>query len=121
MKWFGLYAQVVLYVLAGINHFIRPNMYRSIVPHGLPWRDEIVWVSGAAEIICGGLLLFPATRIFGAWCIIALLIAVFPANIQMLVNFSKANNPNTWMAWLRLPVQALLIYWAFLYTRPTVF
>ena len=39
MKWFGLYAQVVLYVLAGINHFVRPNMYRSIVPHGLPWRD----------------------------------------------------------------------------------
>ena len=121
MKWFGLYAQVVLYVLAGINHFLRPGMYRSIVPHILPWRDQIVWLSGVAEIICGLLLLFPATRTLGGWCIMALLIAVFPANIQMLLNFIKTNNPYTWIAWLRLPVQFVLIYWAYHYTRTIVF
>ena len=52
---------------------------------------------------------------------ILLLVAVFPANVQMLLNFMRGHNPYTWIAWLRLPVQILLIYWAHQYTRPTVF
>jgi uncharacterized membrane protein len=107
----------VVYIAAGINHFINPAMYRKIMPPWLPWHAELVLISGLCEIGFGVLLLFPATRIFAAWCIIALLIAVFPANIQMMFQFRANNHPYLWVAILRLPLQVLLIWWAWQFTR----
>ncbi len=108
-----------LYVMAGINHFVHPAMYIAIMPSFLPVSSSgaLVVISGVCEILFGILLLPPQTRKMAAWGIIALLVAVFPANIQMAVNFYRENNPQTWLAYLRLPLQIVLIIWALLYTR----
>lgn len=106
-----------LYMLAGINHFVNPDFYQKIMPPWLPWHFELIYISGAAEIILGLLLFFPQTRRAAAWGIIALLIAVFPANIQMMVNYYQAQNPYLWVAVLRLPLQLLLIWWAYKVAR----
>ena len=84
----------------------------------MPWHKELVFISGVAEIMCALLLLFTKTRRFGAYCTMALLIAVLPANIQMLVDYARADNPLLWIAILRLPLQLLLIWWAYSFTKP---
>ena len=113
MKKISLYLMIVLYIAAGINHFWHPETYMQIMPPWIPWHTELVILSGIFEILLGLLLLFPSTRRFAAWAIILLLIAVFPANIQMLINFSNESNPNLWVAIIRLPLQILLIWWAY--------
>ena len=117
VKKFSLYLMAVLYVLAGIYHFLHPEFYLRIMPPWLPWHKELVFVSGIFEIIFALLLIPRWSWQFGAWCIIALLIAVFPANIQMMLNYMKENNPNVWISVLRLPLQLLLILWAHLFTK----
>jgi len=117
MKKISLYIMILFYTIAGINHFIRPGFYLQIMPPWLPGHDLLVFISGIAEIICALLLLFPASRRTGAYCTIALLIVVFPANIQMLVNYYHNNNPKLWIAVVRLPVQLLLIWWAYGFTK----
>lgn len=107
----------LLYIAAGINHFVRPGMYKRIMPAYLPWHLELVYISGACEILFGLLLLPVATRPTAAWLIIGLLLAVFPANIQMAVNYARASSPWLWIALLRLPLQLVLIWWAWCYTR----
>jgi uncharacterized membrane protein len=109
---------VLLYFAAGVNHFIHPAPYIKIIPPWLPYPQEVVVISGICEIICAILILLPATRVFGSWCLIALLIAVFPANIQMSINYYKENNPAFWGTILRLPLQAVLIFWAYKFTKP---
>jgi len=114
---FFLYLMAAAYVLAGMNHFWHPGGYLKIMPSYIPAPAVMVAVSGICEILFGLLLLPVSTRIAAAWLIIALLIAIFPANIQMLVNFYRRNNPYLWVAILRLPLQLLLIWWAWLYTH----
>jgi uncharacterized membrane protein len=86
------------------------------MPPWLPWHYPLVYISGAAEIVLGILLIPGETRVVAAWGIIALLIAVFPANLYMAGQMKKKNHRFTWIAMLRLPVQAVLIYWAWRYT-----
>jgi uncharacterized membrane protein len=105
-----------LYTAAGVYHFIRPKFYVRIMPSWLPYHLQLVYISGIAEIILGILLCFTSTRIFAAWGIIALLIAVFPANVQMMLNYQQQHHPYTWVAILRLPLQLVLIWWASRYT-----
>jgi uncharacterized membrane protein len=119
MKKISLYVMILFYAGAGINHFIRPEFYLQIIPGWLPQHKALVLISGIAEILCAVLLLFPKTIRAGAWCTIALLIAIFPANIQMLLNYSRNKNPMLWIALIRLPIQLLLIWWAYIFTRPT--
>lgn len=107
----------VLYVAAGLNHFVHPGVYRKIMPAWLPWHTELVFISGICEIVFGVLLLVPATKHLAAWGIIALLIAVFPANIQMMLNDFPKSNARLWMSILRLPLQLLLIWWAYNFTK----
>ena len=104
---------VVFYVAAGINHFVRPRFYISIMPARLPYHKELVYISGACEIVFAVLLLFPATRRLAAWLIIGLLIAIFPANVQMMLNYWHQHNPLLWITIARLPLQILLIWWAY--------
>ncbi len=120
MKKISLYIMVLFYAGAGINHFISPAFYIRIMPPWLPWHNGLVFISGIAEIICAMLLLFTATRRMGAICTIALLVAVFPANVQMLIDYYRDNNPMLWVAIIRLPVQLLLIWWAYTFTKPTL-
>lgn len=116
MKDWLLYGMAVLYVAAGIYHFVRPKIYVKIVPPWLPSPLMLVYISGVIEIVLGLLLLPESTRSFAAWGIILLLIAIFPANIQMLSNYRRRHHPQTWVTVLRLPLQLALIYWAWLYT-----
>ena len=120
MKKISLYIMILFYAGAGINHFIRPDFYLKIMPAWLPLHKELVFISGIAEVLCAVLLLFSKTRRLGAWAAIALLIAVFPANIQMLLDYKHDNNPMLWVAILRLPIQLLLIWWAYSFTKPMV-
>ena len=107
----------ILYMIAGVIHFLHPLQYVAIMPPSLPYPLTLVYISGACEIVLGLLLIPPATRRMAAWLIIALLIAVFPANIQMMLNYRHEHNPELWVTILRLPLQALLIWWAWVYTR----
>jgi uncharacterized membrane protein len=118
MKKISLYIMILFYAGAGINHFIHPAVYLQIMPPWLPWHSQLVFISGVAEVLCALLLLFSKARRVGAWALIALLIAVFPANIQMLLNYKQDNNPMIWIAVLRLPIQLLLIWWAYSFTKP---
>jgi uncharacterized membrane protein len=117
MNLVGRILMALLYMLAGFNHFWHPPTYLSIMPPWMPAHTLLVAISGVAEIVLGaGLLWTPVSR-YAAWGIILLLIAVFPANVQMLINWKHTGHPHLWLAWLRLPIQLLLIAWAYLYTR----
>jgi len=85
----------------------------KIMPEWLGWHKQLVIISGIAEITLAILLLFKRTQKLAALGIIMLLIAVFPANIQMMLNYYKEQNPMLWLAILRLPLQLLLIWWAY--------
>ncbi len=119
MHKISLWVMAGLYVLAGINHFVRPGMYVSIVPRFLPESSyrPIVYVSGVCESVLGLLLIPAVTRPMAAWLIIGLLIVIFPANIQMTIDFTRRHNPYTWLTWLRLPLQLVLIWWAYTFAR----
>lgn len=107
----------VLYIAAGINHFVHPVMYLQIMPPWLPYPAALVLISGICEVALGTLLLLSSTRQLAAWLIICMLIAIFPANIQMLLNYMDQNNPLLWIAVVRLPLQAVLIGWAYGFTK----
>jgi len=103
----------LIYVFAGILHFIRPQVYLKIMPPYLPWHMALVQVSGACEILGGAGLLIPATRRIAAWGLVALLVAVFPANVYMATNPVEAGAAefSAALRWGRLPLQAVLIAW----------
>ena len=117
MRNISLILMVLLYLAAGINHFIHPEPYRSIMPPWLPFHSAFIAISGVCEILFALLLLQKRTRVVAAWLIIALLVAIFPANIQMFINYGRSGNPLLWIAIVRLPVQGLLIWWAFGFTK----
>ena len=107
----------VIFVAAGANHFINPKFYLNMMPAYLPWHYALVIVSGVAEIVLGVGLLIPQCSQAAAWGIILLLIAVFPANIHMALNPELYPSIPPVALWIRLPLQALLVLWAYWYTR----
>ena len=116
LRKFSLLAMIAVYLLAGINHFIKPAMYYPIIPPYLPWPVTINIISGIAEIILAGMLVFKSTRRLAAIGIIIMLIAFIPAHVYMIQKggcMSAAVCIPAWAAWLRLfPLQFLLMYWA---------
>ncbi|MES1224504.1 MAG: DoxX family protein [Bacteroidota bacterium] len=116
MKEFFLYAMALFYIGAGSYHFIRPKFYRRIMPPWLIWHMPLIYISGAFEIILGILLIPEATRNSAAWGLVILLILIFPANIQMMLNFKRKRSPYLWITVLRLPLQIVVIWWALKYT-----
>ncbi len=112
-----LYVMSLFYIIAGVNHFAHKEMYLSIMPLWLPFGVALVYVSGVFEILFGILMLPSITRRFAAWGILLLLIAVFPANIQMSINYYRDSNPDFWLTVLRLPLQFVLIWWAHQYAK----
>lgn len=120
-----LYLMATLYIVAGVTHFLVPEAFAQIVPPMLPYPLALAYLSGLAEITLGVGLLIPRTRKLAAWGIIALLIAVFPANIYMAVSdvtvtgvFGRTLDPSATVRWGRLPLQVVLICWAWWYTCP---
>lgn len=109
----------VLMVLAGVNHFVSPDPYVAMMPAALPAHLALVYVSGVAEIAGGLGLILPRTRRAAAWGLVLLLLAVFPANVNMAVNHLPLGERTlpAWALWGRLPLQAVLIAWAWWYTR----
>ncbi|MBW4515720.1 MAG: DoxX family protein [Timaviella obliquedivisa GSE-PSE-MK23-08B] len=107
--------------IVGITHFIKPEQFARIVPPQLPSPLGLVYISGFFEILGGLSLLVPSVSVAAAWGIIALFIAVFPANINQAINsISIEGIPDyPWLYWLRLPFQAVLIAWAWWYTKPS--
>ncbi len=108
----------VLFVLAGANHFIHTQFYVSIMPAYMPWHLVLVYVSGAAEMLLGVMLLFRRSERLAAWGMIALIVAVTPANIQMAIHPELYSDYSQAVLWARLPLQVFLIAWAFWFTRP---
>lgn len=111
------YLLCAFFILAGLNHFINPAFYLKAMPPYLPWHLFLVCFSGFFEFALGVLLLVPACTRIAAWGLIALLIAVFPANIHMAINPELYTDINPIALWLRLPLQAVFIAWAYWFTR----
>ena len=101
---------------SGTLHLVAPGFYRRIVPRVLGHTDALVALSGTCELVCAALLLIPSTRRLGAWATAALLVTVFPANLQMALDGGLKGAPfpadNAVAAWLRLPLQVPLVWWA---------
>jgi uncharacterized membrane protein len=108
------------FYVAGALHFIKPGAYLKIMPPYIPWHVAMVRVSGVFEILGGLGLLASETRRAAGWGLIALLIAVFPANIYMATNPIDAGAASIApvLRWGRLPLQLLLVLWLLWCTRP---
>jgi len=114
-----LWGMAAFYVVAGLMHLARPDYYLPMMPPYLPWHSELILLSGLAEAGLGIAVLIPALRARAAWGIILLLIAVFPANLHIAMHnvpvFGAAQGAGIWN-WVRLPLQLVLILWAWWYT-----
>jgi uncharacterized membrane protein len=107
--------------LTGTLHFVIPRSYEAMVPEPVPAKEAVA-VSGVAEILGGLAVLHPATRRLGCWWLLALLIAVFPANVHMAVNPERIRGLDLdkvprWALWARLPLQPLAMVWVWRATR----
>ena len=106
----------VFFIAAGVNHFLRTGFYLRMMPPYVPFHLAMVQISGAAEMLLGLLILLPRRSAIAGWGLIALLIAVFPANVQMALHPETFPEFSARALWLRLPLQAVMIAWAFWYT-----
>lgn len=103
----------LVYIAAGALHFLKTDLYMKIMPPYIPQPRAMVWFTGFAEIAGGIGLLIPELRRPAAWGLVALLIAVLPANYYMAANniqVGKTAIPQAFL-WARLPLQAVLIWW----------
>jgi uncharacterized membrane protein len=111
--------------LMGVLHFTHAEVFASVVPSYLPAPTLLAYLSGACEIALGLGLCLERTRVLAAWGLIALYIAVFPANLHMALHPDVAlpgipthMRPSALGLWIRLPFQLVFLYWAHLYTKP---
>jgi uncharacterized membrane protein len=116
IKTVSKYLLAIFMIGAGTMHFVQPEFYVKIMPPYLPWHLALVYLSGFFEIALGALLLVPRFSRLAAWGIIALLVAVFPANIY-LYQHQEILPAAPIVHLLRLPLQAIFILWAYWHTR----
>jgi uncharacterized membrane protein len=107
-----------VFILAGLNHFLRPQLYKAIMPDYLPAHGALVAASGYAEIALGALALVPGQTRLARWGLTALLVAIFPANLNMALHAERFRVIPPALLWLRLPLQAALIAWVWWATAP---
>lgn len=116
-------ALAALFTFTGTMHFVRPRFFEAIVPPAIEaQKKEAVAISGVAEIAGAAMLLHPASRRLGRWWLLALLIAVFPANVHMAVSPEQIKGLDMrkfprWALWARLPLQPLTMVWVWRATR----
>ena len=118
LKKLSRYLLGLFFIAAGLNHFWHTAFYVAMMPPYLPWHLELVYVSGVAEAGLGALVLFRRWQVVAAWGLIALSFAVFPANLHMALHPELFRQFTSTGLWLRLPLQAVVIAWAYWYTRP---
>ena len=117
-------ALAAFFTSTGAMHFLRPRFFEAIVPPAIEaQKKEAVAISGVAEIAGAALLLPPASRRLGRWWLLALLVAVFPANVHMAVNPEQIRGLDLrkfprWALWARLPLQPLAMIWVWRVTQP---
>jgi uncharacterized membrane protein len=117
-KKIWLAIMILLYIGTGINHFVHPAFYEGIMPSWLPAHALLNQLSGIAEIVLALLLIFPLTQRFSAWMIIAMLVVfLICIHIPMVLHFNGWNDTVWWIAVARLPLQYVLIRWAWRFTR----
>lgn len=102
-----------VFLLAGSLHFIRPGIYEAIMPDWLPAHTELVYASGAAELAGGAAVLADRTARPGGWWLIATLLGVLPANVNMALNADRYPGLPEALLWLRLPLQGVLMAWVY--------
>ena len=118
LKLIGLYLMAAFYLFTGVSHLLKTEGFIKVIPPFLPWPYAIAILSGVAEIFLAIGLLPKKTRRWAAWGIIALLICVFPANVYMyLARDTKFTEFPAWALLIRLPLQIVLIAWAYVYSR----
>jgi uncharacterized membrane protein len=106
----------LIFVITGLLHLVRPGIFMKIMPPWIPWHRFMVLFSGILEILFGCMLFISPVSQIGAWGLIGILIGVFPANIHMALHSEEFSFVPVWLLWSRLPVQCILIGWAYLYT-----
>jgi uncharacterized membrane protein len=116
LKTVSKFLLAALMVGVGTMHFVQTDFFTRIMPPYLPWHRELVYISGICEAVLGLLLLVPRLSRFAAWGIIALMIAVFPANIY-LYQHQELLPASPTVHFLRLPLQAVFIVWAYWHTN----
>lgn len=107
----------IFFISVGVKHFTDKEFFLKIMPPYLPWHLELVYISGVIEVMLGILLLVPKLTRAAAWGMIALMIAVYPANIHMAVNNHLYPDIPPVLLYIRLPMQFLFIAWAYWFTR----
>jgi uncharacterized membrane protein len=115
-KQLGKWVFAALFVASGVGHFVATDTYLRIMPPYLPAHRALVLVSGAFEIVLGVMLIVPMTSKLAAWGLIALLIAIFPANVHLYLHQEIWRLPPV-VQLMRLPLQGVLILWAFAYAK----
>ena len=105
------------FVAAGVLHFVKDDLYAAIVPPYLPFPLALVYVSGVCEIGLGAAVLVRRFTRPAAWGLVALLVAVFPANVHMALHPGRFGDLPAWLLYARLPLQGVLIAWAWWHTR----
>ncbi len=110
------YLMGVLYILAGMNHFRKPKLYERIIPPYFPAKSTMVLLSGIAEMILGFMLLTKDTQQIAAWGIICMLAVFLTVHFYMLQNEEASMKLPKWALIGRIPLQFILMYWAYLYT-----
>lgn len=116
-KRIALLTLAVAFVAAGSNHFVNPDFFLAMMPPYLPAHLELVYLSGIFEIAGGIGVLIPRLRSLAGWGLVALLVAVFPANLHMALNPELFSDVSPSALYSRLPIQILLIAWAYWATR----
>jgi uncharacterized membrane protein len=111
------YLLAISFIGAGLNHFANPEFYLRIMPPYLPWPSALHLTAGFFEFLFGVVLLIPRFQSWAAWGLIALLLAIYPANIHMAVNHHLYPEYPAIVYWIRLPLQFVLIAWAWWFTK----
>ena len=115
---FSLFGLSLFFIYFGIDHFINPEFYLSIMPPAFPLHAEAVYISGFFEILGGISVLIAPLRKIAGWGLVALLICVYPANIYMAITPEAFPEISIGLLYFRLPLQFLFIYWAYSVTKP---
>jgi uncharacterized membrane protein len=111
MRKYSLYVISFFFIAVGISHFTHTDFFMPLMPPYIPWHLEMIQLSGICEIFGGLGVLFPSTRRIAGWGLMALLVAVFPANLYTAQHPEVFEGVPTWLIYVRLPIQALLLYW----------
>lgn len=113
-----LFGLAAFFINVGVDHFVNPDFYLNIMPPSFPLHAEAVYISGFFEVVGGIFLLIPRLRKIAGWGLVALLIAVYPANIYMAITPQAFPDIPVTLLYVRLAFQFVFFYWAYSVTRP---